>query len=167
MNRKKWIVLTIFILVSVFIFTDTYKRVDIERIKYESKISRFVTTDKDAIQYNIDVVKMTDCVSDYTSRKMRGFSISDKRVEQYKLYVNWLDIKMGIIIHESLQDIRDFGVKILGDSVHTNFGVSYQYCMDKMVMDREEGESLGMLQTFKEDITGSIKAYYNIILRYF
>ncbi len=166
MNRKKWIVLTIFILVAVFVFTDTYKKVDIERIKYESKITRFVTTDQDAIQYNVDPIKMTTCVSDYTSRKMRGFTVSDRRAEQYKLYVKWLDVKMGIIIHKSLQDIKNFGVKILGDNVHTNFGVSYQYCMDKIVMEREEGEIKGIFQTFREDTINFIKKYYNIVREY-
>ena len=117
-----------FIVLSVVSYQETSKARDI----YFDKVHEFVVSDTDLLDYDIDPIKMAECVVDTTEMKMRGTRFDVVRLQQYELYATWIDIKLGKTVFTERQDILDFGARVAGGEAHTNFGVSYQYCVERV-----------------------------------
>jgi hypothetical protein len=132
MNIKKIIIATIAAVVVIAVFTLEYQKTDKARAAYTTEVLRFVTEDVELLDYDIDPAKMTGCVVNTSVVKMRGTRFDSLLRDQYDLYTTWIKIKLGDKVYTDIKDIQAFGVEIAGSGAHTNFGVSYQYCIERV-----------------------------------
>lgn len=130
--KKKIIIGSIFTVISIMVLTLSYQDTTEHRNVYYDTVLKFVTEDIDLLDYNIDPQLMAECVVDTSEMKMKGTRLDILRSKQYDLYETWIRIKLGEKVFTEKEDIQRFGVQIAGNGAHTNFGVSYQYCVDKV-----------------------------------
>jgi hypothetical protein len=130
--KKQLIILGIATLAFIVLSAVSYQETSKARDTYFDKVHEFVVSDIDLLDYNIDPIKMAECVVDITEMKMRGTRFYIVRLGQYNLYSTWIDIKLGKTVFTEKQDIIDFGVEIASGEAHTNFGISYQYCVERV-----------------------------------
>ncbi len=109
------------------------------RLAYVETIAEYAENDTDLRDYNIDPKKMAECVLEGTERGMRGFIDSSlTRREQLVMFTNWIRIKNGETVFNNVSEVREFGMKIVGQGVHTAFGTSYQYCVERVAPHSQE-----------------------------
>ena len=137
MNTKK-IVLTILVAIIAgtvlwLSFSETTKARD----AYRETVMKFVELDTDLKDYDIDSVRMTDCTVETSEMKMRGTRLDTLRLSEYEGYSQWINIKLGAIPFTDPKEIRDFGMWVASTGAHTNFGVAYHYCIEKVAPHNE------------------------------
>jgi hypothetical protein len=139
MNRNK-IIAGVLLIIAGTVFaivnrTDTSPA----RATYIAVITTYVENDIDLKDYNIDTEKMAQCVLEGTERGMKGFIDSSlTRKEQLEMYTDWVRIKNGVKVHDNINDVREFGMKVVGQGAHTSFGTAYQYCIERVSPHNQE-----------------------------
>jgi hypothetical protein len=131
-EKKALIALGIAVMTFIVLSAISYQETSKARDVYFVKVHEFVVSDTDLLDYHIDPIEMAECVVDTTGVKMRGTRFDIVRLGQYDLYSTWIDIKLGKTVFTERRDIINFGVKIASGEVHTNFGISYQYCVERV-----------------------------------
>jgi hypothetical protein len=111
---------------------------DPDRLAYIEALTVYIEMDTDLRDYNIPTKEMSECVLELTERGMRGFSSSMTRKDELEMYTQWVQVKTGKALFNNPGDAQALGMKVVGQGAHTNFGSSYQYCIERVAPHNQE-----------------------------